>query len=141
MGVNVAGTIGGVTGAGSGQTLTGATGSDSAGLQLLVSGGPTGSRGTVNFSRGYAHQLDQLANGFLGSSGTIASRTDGINSTIKDIGKQRDTLNLRLAGIQKRYLAQFTALDRMLSSMNATSAYLAQQLDDLPGFHASSSKR
>lgn len=131
-GVNVAGTIGGVAGTGSGQTLTGATGSNSAGLQLLVSGGPTGSRGTVNFSQGYAHQLDELADAILGTAGTIANRTDGINSTITDIGKRRDTLNLRLAAIQKRYLAQFTALDLMISGMSATSTFLTQQLASLP---------
>lgn len=140
-GVNVAGTIGGVTGAGSGQTLTGATGSNGAGLQLLVSGGPTGSRGTLNFSQGYAHQLDHLADSILGTSGTIASRTDGINSTIKDIGKRRDQLNVRLAMIEENYRQQFTALDRMLSSMNATSTYLTRQLDSLPGFYNPNSRR
>ena len=140
-GVNVTGTIGGVTGSGSGQTLTGATGGNSAGLQLLVSGGSTGSRGTVNFSQGYAHQLNALADAFLGTSGTIANRTDGINVTIKDIGKRRDQLNVRLAMIEQTYRQQFTALDKMLSSMNATSTYLTQQLDSLPGFYNPNSRR
>ena len=131
-GLNVAGTIGGVAATGSGQTLTGATGSDSAGLQLLITGGATGNRGTVNYSRGYATQLSDLADSILGTSGTIANRTDGINSTIKDIGNRRDTLNLRLEAIQKRYLAQFTALDLLISSMTATSTFLTQQLASLP---------
>jgi flagellar hook-associated protein 2 len=132
-GVNVAGTINGVAATGSGQTLTGAVGNDASGLQLLVSGGGTGTRGTVNFSRGYAYQLNQLADQFVGVSGTISSRTTGINASIKDIGKQRDRLNTQLATIEKRYRAQFTALDRMMSSMNATSTYLSQQLANLPG--------
>jgi flagellar hook-associated protein 2 len=33
--------------------------------------------------------------------------------------------------IEKRYRAQFTALDSLISSMNTTSAYLSQQLASL----------
>jgi len=63
--------------------------------------------------------------------GVLASRTDGIGKTITDIGKQRTALEDRLVSIEKRYRAQFTALDAMLSSMNTTSTYLTQQLDQL----------
>jgi flagellar hook-associated protein 2 len=133
-GVNVAGTINGVAATGSGQTLAGAAGNHAAGLQLLVSGGGTGSRGTVNFSQGYAYQLNQIASQFTGSTGVLASRTDGINASIKDIGKQRAEWNTKLAAIEAHYRAQFTALDNMMSSMNTTSNYLTQQLGNLPGF-------
>ena len=34
--------------------------------------------------------------------------------------------------IEKRYRAQFTALDTMLASMTQTSTYLQQQLANLP---------
>ena len=40
-------------------------------------------------------------------------------------------METRLIGIEKRYRAQFTALDQMLSSMNTTSTFLTQQLDQL----------
>jgi flagellar hook-associated protein 2 len=139
-GVDVAGTIGGVAATGSGQTLSGVAGSDAAGLQLQVAGTATGNRGTVGFSQGYAYQLNRLANSLLDPAGAIATRTSGINKTIKDIGKQRDAVNVRLAMIQQNYTQQFTALDTMLSSMNATSTYLTQQLNNLPGFYTSSSK-
>jgi flagellar hook-associated protein 2 len=67
----------------------------------------------------------------LATNGSLDGRTQGINNTIKDIGKQRDALNVRLAEIETRYRTQFTALDSMLSSMNQTSTYLTQQLDIL----------
>jgi len=139
-GVDVAGTIGALAATGTGQTLKGATGSDADGLQVLVAGGATGSRGTVSYSQGVAYQLKQLAGNFLDPHGSLANRTDGINSSIKDIGKRRDMLNARLAIIEQNYRQQFTALDAMLSSMNQTSTYLTQQLDNLPGFYTSSSK-
>jgi flagellar hook-associated protein 2 len=128
-GTDVVGTIGNVVGAGSGQFLTGAVGSHYEGLKLRVIGGDApAARGTVTFSQGYAFQLGKLIDGYLGSSGLISARTDGINSSIKDIGKSREAMNTRLAAVEKRYRAQFTALDSMISSMNQTSAYLSQQL-------------
>ncbi len=129
-GVNVAGTIGGVTATGSGQTLTG-TG-DASGLALNLTGGITGARGMVNFARGYAYELDKLAGKMLENDSLVDGRTDGINKTIRDIGNQRDALNRRLADIEQRYRAQFTALDAMISSLNATSNFLTQQLANLP---------
>lgn len=131
-GLDVAGTINGMAATGSGQYLTGSTGNDADGLKLLVSGGGTGSRGSVYFSKGYAYQLDNLVDDFLGSSGSITSRTNGINASITDIGKRRETLSRRLVDIESRYRAQFTSLDTLISSMRKTSDYLTQQLANLP---------
>jgi flagellar hook-associated protein 2 len=41
-------------------------------------------------------------------------------------------MNRRLAQIETRYRAQFTALDTLVSSMQKTSQYLTQQLANLP---------
>ena len=130
-GKNVTGTIGGVAATGSGQSLTGA--GDAVDLKINITGGATGDRGSIKFAQGYAAQLDKLIGGILASDGTLSSRTDGINRSIKDLGSRRDALNLRLVGIEKRYRAQYTALDLMMSSMTKTSSYLQQQLANLPG--------
>lgn len=129
-GVDVAGTLAGSAGTGSGQNLTGAAG-NADGLKLLITGGAAGvgvSRGTVNFSQGYAYQLDKLISSFLNSTGTIAAVTEGANRSIKDINNQRDVLNRRLANIEAQYRKQFTALDVTMASMSQTSSYLTQQL-------------
>jgi flagellar hook-associated protein 2 len=127
-GVDVAGTINGVAGIGSGQFLSGATGYPTEGLKIQITGGALGARGTVNFSQGYAYQLNQVINNYVGSSGSITSTTDGINRNITDIGNQRTALNARLVTIEAGYRAQFTALDTMISSMTQTQNYLTQQL-------------
>ena len=132
-GTDIAGTIGGMQATGSGQDLIGATGSAVEGLRLTITGGAeNASRGTLNFSHGYAQQLSQLVDAYLGTSGLLTSRTEGLNSSIKDLGRQRDAVNRQLEMVEKRYRAQFTALDMMISSMNQTSTYLAQQLANLP---------
>jgi flagellar hook-associated protein 2 len=131
-GVDVAGSIGGTTATGSGQLLS-AIGGDALGLGLLVNGGALGDRGVLHYSQGYASTLNKWAASVLGAESIISARTDGIGKSIADLGKRRTELETRLINIEKRYRAQFTALDSMLSSMNQTSAYLTQQLAALPG--------
>lgn len=130
-GTDVSGTINGDAATGSGQTLTASTGAAN-GLKLTIAGGSSGDRGTVTVTRGLISPLTGLLDDMVGSTGVIASRTDGINLTIKDIGNQRDALNLRLADIEQRYRTQFTTLDTLLSSMQSTSSFLTQQLARLP---------
>lgn len=132
-GVDAAGTINGTTALADGRFLTGATGSAVEGLKLEVAGTATGSRGTVNYSQGYAWQLDKLAGKLLESTGPITARTNGFNTSIKEIDQRRETLNRRLDEIEKRYKAQFSALDSLLSKLRNTSDYLNQQLAALPG--------
>src|SRR5476649_1254960 len=73
VGVDVAGTIGGYSSTGNGQSLTANPGAPASGLKLLVQGTTTGARGTIGFSQGYAYQLNNLANNYLGSGGYIRS--------------------------------------------------------------------
>jgi len=128
-GVDVAGTINGITATGSGQTLTGAA--DSSGLVLKITGGDTGARGDIDFAHGFAKKLDKLVDDMLNGH-LIDSRIDGINASIKDIHSQRDTLNRRLEDTEKRLRAQYTALDTTIASMTQTSNFLQQQLSRLP---------
>ncbi len=126
-GVDVAGTIGGYSATGDGQSLTGNPGAPIAGLKLAITGDTVGSRGTVSFSQGYAYQLNNLASNFLGSDGFIAGRTKGLNSSVQDIAKQKAELSARLVDVEARYRAQYTALDSSIASMNTTASFLSQQ--------------
>jgi len=127
-GKDVEGTIGGAAATGNGQTLTAAAGSAADGIQLSITGGLPGERGTVSFSKGFAFELTNLAAGFTGKNSLLNSKTDGLNVTLKSVTSARDRFESRLETIEKRYRAQFTALDTALMSMQSTSAYLTQQL-------------
>ena len=83
-------------------------------------------------NEGIAVKFSTALQSILGFDGLIASRTSGLQTSIKDIGTTRDALNLRLTQIEARYRAQFTALDQLTASMNKTSQYLTQQLANLP---------
>lgn len=135
-GVDVAGTIGGIAATGSGQTLSG-TG-DAAGLSIDVTGGLTGDRGSLNFSRGFASQLDDLLADLLDENGIFTTVTDSINDQIEDVNKDRSQLAVRLASFEARTRAQFTALDLLVSKLQGTGDYLTDQLAALPVIGAQS---
>ncbi|WP_371873424.1 flagellar filament capping protein FliD [Massilia phyllostachyos] len=127
-GKDVAGTIGGAPATGNGQTLTAAAGSKAEGLKIDVTDGAAGERGTISFTQGYAYQLNNLATSFMGKEGLITNKADGLNVSIKAVDKERVRFTERLEQTEKRYRAQFTALDSMLASMQRTQSYLTQQL-------------
>lgn len=130
-GKDVEGTIGGVAATGNGQALTAAAGSPAEGIQVSITGGLVGDRGNVTFSQGFAYQLNNMASGFVGKDSLLKSKTDGLNVSIKSVAAQRERFESRLESIEKRYRAQFVALDSMMTSMQNTSNYLTQQLATL----------
>ncbi|HSV20207.1 MAG TPA: flagellar filament capping protein FliD [Casimicrobiaceae bacterium] len=131
-GVDVAGTIDGVAALGSGQSLTAQSGTPAEGLKVNVIGGALGARGTVTYAQGAGYGLDQMLTSLLGTGGPVAARTDGLQSTIKDMDKRKDALQTRLDRVQAAYLQQFNALDAQLSQLSSLSTYLTQQLANLP---------
>lgn len=82
---------------------------------------------------GYAVRLDELLGRYLDDGGLIENRTDGLDERIEDIERQREALDRRLEAVEERLRAQFNALDTLVSQLNSTSAFLAQQLVNLPG--------
>ncbi|AWI81613.1 flagellar hook-associated protein [Parazoarcus communis] len=83
---------------------------------------------------GFATTFNARLSAYIDSDGLIAARTEGINSTIKSITKNYDTLETRLEATEARYRAQFTSLDTLISGLSQTSTYLTQQLANLPSF-------
>jgi len=130
-GTDVAGTIGGFSAKGSGQNLTGLSGSSVSGVILQIQGTSTGSRGTISLSQGFANTLNTLANSFSSSSGLITQATNTLKSDINNDNAQIARLNSQLILLQQTYQAQFTALDATIASLNNMQSYLTQQLTSL----------
>ena len=130
-GSNVAGSINNVAATGSGQLLSGATNTAVEGLKLKISASSAGDQGNLNYTQGFAYQLNQLISNFLDDNGLIAARTTGINSTIKKVDSKITTMQDRLSRLQKQYTQQFNSLDITMSKMNSTTSYLTQQLSAL----------
>lgn len=82
-------------------------------------------------NKGYGQQIDQLIGQITSPVGQLANHSKGFSEIIADITRQRTAMSMRLESTQKRYLAQFTAMDKMIASMNATGSFLSQQISSL----------
>src|SRR5690606_18357265 len=83
---------------------------------------------------GLMARLDKRINGFVQTGGILEQRMNSLQATIKDIDKQKESQNLRIAKVQERLLKQFNAMDSLVSQLNSTSDRLTQSLGSLPGF-------
>ena len=124
----LSGMVNGVAATANGTYLTGAIGDASEGLNVKVANGGTGARGTINFSIGYASQLNNIITNLLSSNGILTSRTDGINSSIKRLDTEASSITTRLTTIEANYRAQYTRLDTLMSNMSTTSSFITQEI-------------
>lgn len=131
-GVDVAGTIGGLAATGSGQRLTGSSGTDVEGLALNILGSAIGDRGTITYSIGTAEAIYNKMTSWLDTTdGVITTKTDSINASVKSIDASIDREELRLEQTEKRLMAQFIALQSALDKMQGISSFLANQTSSL----------
>jgi len=56
-----------------------------------------------------------------------------LKSSVSHFTDSKEAMENRVSLIEKRYRAQFTALDKYMSAMNETSTSLTQQLKALTG--------
>ena len=98
---------------------------DSAKLATAMSANTVG---VAALTTALGNAIDSAATGLIGSSGPISTKTASINLSIKAIGTRRTEMQSHLDDVQARYTKQFSALDTLISNMNATSTYLTQQL-------------
>lgn len=65
------------------------------------------------------------------TGGMLSSKTESLNSMVKELTKRQDTMELRLTAIEKRYRTMFSSLDTTISGLSGTSSYLTQMLAKL----------
>lgn len=87
--------------------------------------------GTVGLLNDVAGGLQGAVRGFTETGGLLDNRADGLRSNIRDIGRQRETLDLRMEQMEARLVRQFGALDALVGQLQTTSEFLDQQLSNL----------
>jgi flagellar hook-associated protein 2 len=95
--------------------------------RLFSSPGTTGNPNSV----GFAKRLDTLASEWLGTSGSITSRTDGLNRSVRLIQKNQETLENRLTQREARLRTQYQAMDSKVAGLQALGTSVSQQLSAL----------
>ncbi|MFZ0451550.1 MAG: flagellar filament capping protein FliD [Desulfatiglandaceae bacterium] len=80
-------------------------------------------------SKGIATTLsDYLAGVMSPTDGMIASKEDGLQSSIDDLKDKQDVMETRVSKREEILQNQFNALEKLISSYQQTSDYLTQQL-------------
>ncbi len=130
-GVDVAGTIAGITATGSGQVLKGAENSHVAGLELEVTT-KTPLSTEVHYSKGISTSVfEQLDNLTKASTGLFDTRERSYTRQITDLDDRVDVLNQRLDTEEAAMRKKFTALETKISALQTQGNFLLSQLSSL----------
>jgi len=128
-GADLVGTVNGVAGVADGNVLSGAVGSDAAGLAMTVTS-TTG--GTITVSQGVIGQLDDLLTSLLGDDKSLNTRITNLQSQAEDIETERANLTKTLAATEARLRRQFNSLDSLVNQLTSTGSFVAAQLANIP---------
>ena len=64
----------------------------------------------------------------LAFDGTLNSKTDSLERTLKSNGAEQDKVNKRATTLEERLYKQYSALDGKMSSLNALNSYVSQMV-------------
>ena len=82
-------------------------------------------------SSGVVPKLQKVLDGILSDSGTLASKTKGLQDSLKIVTDQQTAANDRLQTLKDNYTNQFNRLNVTLATMQSRQSYLTQQLAKL----------
>jgi flagellar hook-associated protein 2 len=113
-------------------TATGTLQLDAAKLTKALDSDPDALAHLFGSENGVAARLYAQVEARLASGSDLDSRNTSLKRDVDQIGRDKEALALRMEQIEARYRRQFTALDSLLSQLQTTSSYLAQQLASVP---------
>ncbi|MHA1010357.1 flagellar filament capping protein FliD [Enterobacter roggenkampii] len=96
---------------------------DPAGVQAYF----VGDGKKTGFATQMNNTLTDMLSTSIGKEGVIQNAKDGINATLKSIGKRYDAMELTIEATMARYKKQFNDLDKLVTKFNGTATYLTQQ--------------
>lgn len=129
-GTTAAGTINGVAGFGSANVLLPKLDEPGQGLALVLNENST--TATVNFSRGFAGELDALLETFLENDGLIDRQEGLLADDLSDLTGEQESLDRRIGVYEERLIQQYIAMERIIGSLNSSGSFIENLIDTLP---------
>jgi flagellar hook-associated protein 2 len=131
-GLNVAGTINGVAGTGSGQFLTGASGDPSAGIVIKYTGATARAAGSISLTLGVGGEISKIATSYAdGGPSSAAAQQTSNTERATTLQSRIDDLTQRLDARRAALTAQFVAMESALAKSQALSSALTSQINSL----------
>ncbi len=101
------------------------------GLQLEILGGVLGARGNVNFTQGFASKAEEsILNLFDEDTGLLVRRMDYLNVRLDEYDEKTTKLDVRYEKLELKYRLQFSMLQSLMSSSEATRNQLSAQFSN-----------
>jgi flagellar hook-associated protein 2 len=113
-------------------TATGALELDTTKLTQALNDDPDAVAQLFGSENGVAARLYAQVDARLASGSDLDSRNSSLKRDLDQVADDKEALALRMEQVEARYRKQFTALDSLLSQLQTTSSYLAQQLANVP---------
>ncbi|HZG22884.1 MAG TPA: flagellar filament capping protein FliD [Herbaspirillum sp.] len=102
-----------------------------AGIANLFAGTDPDPTNTTSSKNGIVTKLTTLMTNLLSDNGIIATKTNGLQASLKINQDRQTAVQTRLSNLKDAYTNQFNQLNLTLSSMQSTQSYLTQQLASL----------
>jgi flagellar hook-associated protein 2 len=77
-------------------------------------------------------QIDSLLEAMLAANNPLDTRISSLNSQAGEVAEDRVVMEQRLLTMEARYRKQFNALDILLTDLNSTGSFVADQLANIP---------
>ncbi|MCX4162459.1 MULTISPECIES: flagellar filament capping protein FliD [Paraburkholderia] len=99
---------------------------DNAKLQTALTSHDGSVAALFNTSNGIGKSLNKFATNYVQTSGLIDTRTQALNSDLSTLQNQAKQLQTYSTTLTSQYNAQFTALNKLMTTMNNNKNYLTQ---------------
>jgi flagellar hook-associated protein 2 len=80
-------------------------------------------------NNGIAVQMRALTDRLIGIDGTVSTRSEGLRKRIDLNQDRQEALTDRIAQVEKRLRAQYTALDKQMGALSGLQGYVTQQIN------------
>lgn len=141
QGVDIAGLINGHGADGVGEVLTARSGFPEAGIKLKVPVTSTGLFGNVILSSGAADRLTAFLDRTTKLKGSIDTRQQGINTTLKSIDKDIERKSKAIGRLEVTLTLQFNRLETLLGQFKSQSEAVTNALGSLSNLATTISRR
>ena len=82
-------------------------------------------------NKGLSQDIATALSNFTDSDGIVTTRSKNATTSLADHKEELTKLETRMEAVYQRYLTQFTAMESLMASMDATKDYLTGQLESL----------
>jgi flagellar hook-associated protein 2 len=104
-------------------TQTGQLTLDETKLRQVIGKSPADALTTL---QAYGKAFSDSVGGMLNNGGIVTQRVSSLNNAVKIYTDNQAALEVRMVTIEKRFRAQFTAMDQLVAQFKATSGTLSQ---------------